>query len=197
MANQIERDVFVTKNVLKNPIQYVRGTDLLSIVFHFRDFEIPDEASAEVIVAKPDGNAVYTTAEISGNDVTVSVTEQMFIVLGLSFLQVYINQGDKTLATFLQSVSVERNLKVEDIPDSETDVTYIDEIIKQAQQAVNDANQAVETATSAASQAAQAAQDAEEAASNANKAISSLEFDATPSVEENTLVFPVKQLPNE
>lgn len=145
MPNQIERDVFVTKNVLKNPIQYVRGTDLLSIVFHFRDFEIPDGASAEVIVAKPDGNAVYTTAEISGNDVTVSVTEQMFIVLGLSFLQLYINQGGKTLATFMQLVYVERNLKVEDIPDSETDVTYIDEIIEQARQAVSESSEAVES----------------------------------------------------
>ena len=144
MPNQIERDVFVTKNSLKNPIQYVRGTDLLSIVFHFRDFEIPDGASAEVIVAKPDGNAVYTTAEISGNDVTVSVTEQMFIVLGLSFLQIYIIQDEKTLATFLQLVSVERNLKIEDIPDSETDVTYIDEIIEQAQQAVSESSEAVE-----------------------------------------------------
>lgn len=84
MSNQIEREAWVKQDKLKNPVHYVRGTDLLPIVFHFRDFSIPSGATARVFIAKPDGNAVYDSATIEGNDVTVDVTEQMFLVLGMT-----------------------------------------------------------------------------------------------------------------
>ena len=167
MSNQIEREVWVKQDKLKNPIHYVRGTDLLPIVFHFRDFSIPSGATARAFVAKPDGNAVYGSATISGNDVTVDVQQQMFIVLGLSMLQVEIKSGEKTLATFVQPVMVEQNLKAGDLPESTTDVSFLDDAIEQANQAVN-------TATTAASQAAQAVKNANTAVSNANAAIADL-----------------------
>lgn len=167
MANQIEREAWVKQDKLKNPIHYVRGTDLLPIVFHFRDFSIPSGVTARVFVAKPDGNAVYGSATISGNDVTVDVQQQMFIVLGLSMLQVEIKSGEKTLATFVQPVMVEQNLKAGDLPESTTDISFLDDAIEQANQAVN-------TATTAASQAAQAVQNANQAIADANKAISDL-----------------------
>ena len=167
MPNQIERDVFVTKNALKNPIHYVRGTDLLPIVFHFRDFSIPSGATARVFVAKPDGNAVYDSATIEGNDVTVDVTEQMFLVLGMTLMQISIFDGEEELVTFAQPVIVEPNLKAGDLPESTTDVSFLDDAIEQANQAVN-------TATTAASQAAQAVQNANQAIADANEAISDL-----------------------
>lgn len=167
MPNQIERDVFVTKNTLKNPIHYVRGTDLLPIVFHFRDFTIPSGATARVFVAKPDGNAVYDSATIEGNDVTVDVTDQMFLVLGMTLMQISIFDGEEELVTFAQPVMVEQNLKAGDLPESTTDVSFLDDAIEQA-------NQAVDTATAAASQAAQAVQNANQAIADANEAISDL-----------------------
>lgn len=45
MPNQITRDIYVTKDVLKNPIHYVRGTDLIPIVMRFCDFSIPSGAT--------------------------------------------------------------------------------------------------------------------------------------------------------
>ena len=167
MANQIERDAFVKRDALKNPIPYTRGTDLLPIVIHFRDFQIPSGATARVFVAKPDGNAVYDTATIEGNDVTVDVTEQMFLVLGMTLMQISIFDGEEELVSFAQPVMVEQNLKAGDFPESVTDVKAIDEAIEQA-------NQAVETATAAASQAAQAVQNANAAIADANEAISDL-----------------------
>ena len=167
MPNQIERDVFVTKNTIKNPIHYVRGTDLLPIVFHFRDFSIPSGVTARVFVAKPDGNPVYDSATIEGNDVTVDVTEQMFLVLGMTLMQISIFDGEKELVSFAQPVIVEQNLKAGDLPESTTDVSFLDDAIEQANQAVN-------TATMAASQAAQAVKNANQAIADANKAISDL-----------------------
>ena len=167
MPNQIERDAFVKRDVLKNPIPYTRGTDLLPIVIHFRDFQIPSGATARVFVAKPDGNAVYDTATIEGNDVTVDVTEQMFIELGMTLMQISIFDGEEELVSFAQPVIVEPNLKAGDFPESVTDVKAIDKAIEQA-------NQAVETAAAAASQAAQAVQNANAAIADANEAISDL-----------------------
>lgn len=164
MPNQITRDIYVTKDVLKNPIHYVRGTDLIPIVMRFCDFTIPSSATARIFFGKPDGNAVYTSATIEGNTVTIDVTEQMFVTLGLALMQVSIMDGDEELVTFAQPVMVEPNLKAGDFPESSTDVTFLDDAIAQA-------NEAVETATTAARNAANAVQNANTAISNANEAI--------------------------
>ena len=95
---------------------------------------------------------------------TIDVTEQMFVTLGLALMQVSIMDGDEELVTFAQPVMVEPNLKAGDFPESSTDVTFLDDAIKQA-------NEAVETATTAAQQAATAVQKANTAISNANSAI--------------------------
>lgn len=191
MSNAIERDVYVLRNTLKNPISYVRGTDLLPIIFHFRDFTIPSGATATAFTAKPDGNAVYGSATISENDVTVDVQQQMFIVLGLSMLQVEIKSGEETLATFVQPVMVEPNLKAGDFPPSTTDINFLDKIIEQAQEAVDNANQAVEDANTAISGANTAASSANQAAQNANQAAEDLQDkvdagDFTASVQVGT-----------
>lgn len=167
MENQIEREVWVKQDKLKNPVHYVRGTDLLPIVFHFRDFSIPSAATARVFVAKPDGNAVYDSATIEGNDVTVDVTEQMFLVLGVTLMQISIMDGEEELVSFVQPVDVQQNLKAGDLPASTTDVKFLDEAIEQANEAVN-------TATTAAQQAATAVQNANQAIEDANDAISDL-----------------------
>lgn len=164
MPNQITRDIYVTKDVLKNPIHYVRGTDLIPIVMRFCDFTIPSGATARIFVGKSDGNAVYTSATIDGNTVTIDVTEQMFVTLGLALMQVSIMDGDEELVTFAQPVMVEPNLKAGDFPESSTDVTFLDDAIAQA-------NEVVETATTAAQKAAAAVQNANTAISNANEAI--------------------------
>ena len=164
MPNQITRDIYVTKDALKNPIHYVRGTDLIPIVMRFCDFTIPSGATARIFVGKPDGNAVYTSATIEGNTVTIDVTEQMFVTLGLALMQVSIVDGDEELVTFAQPVMVEPNLKAGDFPESSTDVTFLDDAIEQA-------NEAVETATTAAQKAATAVQNANTAISKANSAI--------------------------
>ena len=167
MPNQIDRDVYVTRDVLKTPIQYVRGTDYLPIVMHFRDFNIPEDASAQVFIAKPSGNIFYGAATISGNDVTIATEEQMFIELGLTLMQISIQDNNKELISFAQPVYVSQNLKSGDLPDSTTDIKFLD-------QAIQEANEAVDTATTAAQQAAIAVQNANQAIQKANGLISEL-----------------------
>ena len=169
MANQIDCNVFVKRDALKNPISYVQGTDLLPIVLHFLDFEIPAGATANVFVLKPDKTAFYGSATISGNDVTIDVDKQMFVVTGFNILQVEITSGGETLVNFAQPVTVKPNYKTGDYPESETKVEWIDEAIKQAQEAANEAQQAAKDSETAIENANTAITGANQAVQNANE----------------------------
>lgn len=155
MPNQINRDIYVLSSKVKDPIDYVRLTNDIPIVFTFRDYDIPPGSAAQVYVQKPSGKAVYDTATTSGNVVTVTVTDQMFAELGVSDLQIRITQGDEKLVSFSQPVRVHPNYTDGDAEQSKNTGGFFDD----AEQAVENANQA----TGLANQAAQAANEAAEA----------------------------------
>lgn len=180
MPNQINRDVYVLSAKIKEPIDYVRLTNDIPIVFTFRDYDIPSGSAAQVYVQKPSGKAVYDDASISGNVVTVSVTDQMFAELGVSDLQIRITQGDEKLVSFSQPVRVHPNYTEGDAQQSQNEGGFFDDADKalqdvenavtQANQAVSDAQTAVDDAQTAVTNANQAVINANNAAQNANEA---------------------------
>lgn len=154
MPNQINRDIYVLSSKVKDPIDYVRLTNDIPIVFAFRDYDIPPGSAAQVYVQKPSGKAVYDTAAISGNVVAVTVTDQMFAELGVSDLQIRITQGDEKLVSFSQPVRVHPNYTEGDAQQSKNDGGFFDD----AERAVENANAAAESANSAADVANAAAE---------------------------------------
>lgn len=154
MPNQINRDIYVLSSKVKDPIDYVRLTNDIPIAFTFRDYDIPPGSAAQVYVQKPSGKAVYDTAGISGNVVTVTVTDQMFAELGVSDLQIRITQGDEKLVSFSQPVRVHPNYTEGDAQQSQNGGGFFDD----AEQAVENANTAAENANSAADAANAAAE---------------------------------------
>lgn len=135
MENQIERDVYVTTNAtVKNPIDYVAGTNALPIVFNFRDFDIPDGAEATYYVKKPSKKAVWNTATISGNTVTIPVTTQTFAEEGINNLQVRITQGEEILVTFTQPVKSWPNHTNDDAEESTNESDLLDQYIQEMQE---------------------------------------------------------------
>lgn len=162
----IERDVYVLKDAIKTPIDYVRGTNAIPIVFHFRDYDIPSGSTAAVYVKKPSGNAVYNNASVSGNDVTVDVTTQMFAEVGQNILQIQISKNNDNLVTFSQPVNVHENNTDEDATKSENEST----ILQDVKAATAAANEAAESANDAAEEAESKAQAADQAAQGANAA---------------------------
>ena len=158
MANQINRDVYVLSDKVKEPIDYVRFTNALPIVFTFRDYNIPQGSVATAFCTKPSGKAVYTDATISGNTITIDVSDQMFIELGRTVIQVKIENGSSTLVTFGWPVDVHENSTEGDIPPSQNTGGFFEE-----------ANEILENTQEAAESANQAAQEASEAASNINE----------------------------
>ena len=170
----IERDVYVLKDAIKTPIDYVRGTNAIPIVFHFRDYDIPSGSIAAVYVKKPSGNAVYNNASVSGNDVTVDVTTQMFAEFGQNILQIQISKNNDNLVTFSQPVNVHENNTDEDAPKSENEST----ILQDVKAATAAANEAAESANDAAEEAESKAQAADQAAQGANEASQQIQQNA-------------------
>lgn len=228
--NSIERNIYVRGEAITEPIDYVRLTNALPIVFHFRDFDIPSGATAQAFCMVADGTGTQTDATISGNDVTIPVQKTMFSVLGHAALQVKITSGDDELVNFVCPVFVKPNYTEGDFPPSENTGGFFDEAkqvladaaeavegaqnaVNQAGQAVSNANQAVEDAQQAVSNANQAAQNANNAASGVDEKVGQavadamtteamqpainnyfeqnpVTFDATPTLDGTTLVFP-------
>lgn len=188
MANQIERDVYVLQNKVKNPIEYVRLTNAIPIIFHFRDYDIPASSSAEVYVQKPSGKAVFDDASISGNDVTVTVTDQMFAELGFSELQIKITENAQELVTFSQPVIVKPNYTEGDADQSQNEGGFFDD----AQQAIENANTAASAAQAAAEEANEAAAGANSAAQTAEEAAENIPETVKDAVDEYFVENPVQ-----
>ena len=153
MANQIERDVYVTTNAdMKNPIDYVAGTNMIPIAFTIRDYNVPNGATAQVWVEKPSGSVVYDSASVSGNQVTVQVTTQMFAEPGINAMQIQIVKGETELVSFIYPVFAHKNLTEGDSVKSENESPFYTQMVqatqeaKEAADAANDALEAIHEA---------------------------------------------------
>lgn len=183
MPNQITRDIFVLSDRLKNPIRYVQNTNAIPIIFHFVDFDIPSGAVANVYVNKPSQKAVYASAQVSGNDVNIDVTTQMVAEVGHSEIQVQLTNSDDVLVTFAYPMIVSKNFTDPDAEESKNEASFFDEL-NEAAQAANEAAQA-----------------ANEAAQNVPDLVNSylkehpVSTDATPTLDNHILIFPVGTYP--
>lgn len=132
---EIRRDVYVLRDRIKDPIEYVQGTDEIPIVFLVRDYHIPEDAFVSVMVEKPSGKAVYHTVtdSVQNNAITIEPTKQMMAEAGTSKLQIEVVKDEKTLATFTYLIKVQKSLfKI----DSENGSNFFDEMLKKAQQVI-------------------------------------------------------------
>ena len=152
MANEIYREIFVTREEYTPPIQYVQGANAIPIVVRVCDYNIPSGSKANVFVKKPSGKSVQDTAVIDGNTVTIDVTTQMFAEVGTSIIQIQITNGQDVLITFDLPAMVRKNRTEPGAPESENEAAFFTEL----QEAANKARIAAQEANNAA----QAAEDA-------------------------------------
>ena len=161
MANEIYREIFVTREEYAPPIQYVHGANAIPIVVRICDYNIPTGAKANVFVKKPSGKSVQDTAVINGNTVTIDVKTQMFTETGICITQIQITNGQDVLITFDLPVMVRKNRTEPGAPESENEAAFFAEL----QEAADTANTAAGTANTAAERANQAAEAIEGAVS--------------------------------
>lgn len=161
----------LTNKDVRTRIEYVQGTNSIPIILQVVDWEIPEGSEARIYVRKPSGKEVYNSAEVSGNEVAIQPTTQMFAEFGRQLGQVQIANGDDIAATFLLEFEIEKNLAFESTAvESSDEYGILDDLIKQAQTAISDTQAATTQAKAATSAANNATKTANKAANGADTA---------------------------
>ena len=129
-------------------------------------------ASAQGYFIRADGYTVPITGAISGNIVTLTLSEGCYYVVGSFNLIIKVSIGESRKSVFWGNGYVVRSM-TDAIVDEENVIPSLDELLAQisaAESAAKAANQAASAANSAANSAAQAASAADTNASSANSA---------------------------
>lgn len=118
-------------------IPVVQGDTGRSIIFEPSDFTIPEGATATYYIQKPSGEAVYNSAEITGNTVVCNLTAQSIIETGENNMQVRIILGEDIVTSF-DAILMVRPFRGIDAVESETEINIFDKAVEQAEQEISD-----------------------------------------------------------
>lgn len=168
----------VANKGLTQVVDYVQGTNTIPIVFDIVDYNITAGATANIYIKKPSGAQIYNSCSISGNEITVNPTTQMFAESGKQLGQLQILNGQKILESFLILFNVEKSIVDTTAAESTDEFTALEtalasikgsaesaaDAVEQAEQALQDANTAITGANAAATNANNIAQEIEEKA---------------------------------
>lgn len=147
-------------------------------------------ASAQGYFIRADGYTVPITGTISGNVVTITLSEGCYYVVGSFNLIIKISTAESRKSVFWGNGYVVRSM-TDAIVNEENVIPSLDELLAQiaaAESAANAANKAASAASSAASSAAQAASAANTNASKANSAANAAKAAATTATEAATKI---------
>lgn len=158
---------------LTQVVDYVQGTNTIPIVFDIVDYNIPAGATANIYIKKPSGAQIYNSCSISGNEITVNPTTQMFAEAGKQFGQLQILNSEKILESFLILFNVEKSIVDDTAIESSDEFTALEDALNSIDDAVTEAENAVSAANQAVSDAQTAIKNANTAISGANTAASS------------------------
>lgn len=147
-------------------------------------------ASAQGYFIRADGYTVPIAGTISGNIVTLTITEGCYYVVGNFNLIIKVSIGESRKSVFWGNGYVVRSM-TDAIVDEENVIPSLDELLAQisaAESAAKAANQAASAANSAAASARQAASAANTNASSANSAANTAKAAATTATEAATKI---------
>nr|DAG61871.1 MAG TPA: hypothetical protein [Caudoviricetes sp.] len=147
-------------------------------------------AIAQGYFIRADGYTVPITGAVSGNVVTLTLSESCYYVVGNFNLIIKVSTAESRKSVFWGSGYVVRSM-TDAIVDEENVIPSLDELLAQiaaAESAAKAANQAASAANSAATSAAQAASAADANASAANSAANAATAAATTATEAATKI---------
>ena len=168
----IERDIFLLsdRTAVQPPIEYVQGTNGIPIIFHFRDYDIPQNATVKVYVHKPSGKAEYDLiSTVTGNDVMIEVKDTMFSEMGNSHIQLCVKDGEKTVVSFSYPADVKRNNVAGEVPPSGNNSNFLDEYLGKIDERLDSAEDLADKALLAADEAVGAAENTYKSATEASE----------------------------
>lgn len=140
-----------------NPFQFIRakqgdkGTRFIECTL-LNGSEIPvfeSGVSAMYALKKPDGKQVYNTAELSGNVVTIELSDQCLTVAGIADCEVILSKDSDILTSVSFQVRVSKNVYDRNAIESNDDYGAMIEATGKALSAADSANAAADRAESA------------------------------------------------
>lgn len=115
--------------------QYDHGTGRLIAKLYNGSTAYTPAAGATAMVqgTKLDGHGFMYAATLSGNTVTMDLTEQMSIVAGRVCAQVVVDEGDDRTGTFVFFIDVQKSALPADTDMSRSDYQLVEELLETAQ----------------------------------------------------------------
>ena len=120
--------------------QYDTGTGRLIATLYEGDEPYAPSGTAVIQGTKPDGHGFQYSATLDGNVVTADLTEQMSPVAGDVRAQIVVTESSGVTGTFVFIMRVQPSALPNDTDMSESDYQYIEEAIREAQEAVIDSH---------------------------------------------------------
>lgn len=126
--NIIKRNIFLLTDSIQAPICIVEGSDLYSMEFTVRDFNIPEGASAVAYAAGVKSKTKTRICEIDGNTIKLDPTDKLFEE-GFNMLQIRIFSGEKSITSFNNPVHCHKSIVTDDASETESDPTLLEQIL--------------------------------------------------------------------
>ena len=152
--------------------------------------ELEDDVTISYIYLKPDCTQVINPATISGNVVTIELSDQCLTVAGLCSCEIQFYKGSQQLTSAMFKVSVHPGVYDANALESSDEYLSLSKITADAAEATTNAQQAADDANSAANNANQAADNANNAAKKAEQAAANVKDGTTyvPSVSDDGII---------
>lgn len=119
--------------------------------------ELEDDVTISYVYAKPDCTQVINPATISGNIVSIELSDQCLTVAGLCSCEIQFYKGSQQLTSAMFKVSVHPGVYDADALESSDEYLSLSKVVNDAEEAAENANQAADNANAAAEKANQAA----------------------------------------
>ena len=119
--------------------------------------DLEDDVTISYVYAKPDCTQVINPASISGNIVTIELSDQCLTVAGLCSCEIQFYKGAQQLTSAMFKVSVNPGVYDADALESSDEYLSLSKVVSDAEEAATNAQQAADDATAAAEKANQAA----------------------------------------
>lgn len=123
-------------------VNAVQGDSGRVVIFEPDDFVIPEGATATYYVEKTDGEAVYNTATIDGNKITVPFTAQALAASGDNNGQVRIELNGEYVTSFAFLLRVLPFYGIDAI-ESDTEMNIFDKAVEEAKEEIKDASEEI------------------------------------------------------
>ena len=152
--------------------------------------ELESNVTISYVYLKPDCTQVINPATISGNIVTIELSDQCLTVAGSCSCEIQFYKGGQQLTTATFNVTVYPGVYNASTLESSSEYLSLSKVVNEAAEAATSAQQAADSANSAAGNADQAADNANIAAEKAEQAAANVKDGATyvPSVSDEGII---------